>query len=170
MHTGNEPTNRMSTYQLDSFFSRMADELECPFFLAFARRQKCKCQMAPKYEECQIGQFGSNNQPVATDNTTGNEAGRAVSSMALTISHLQWREGREGEETDQMDLERMKNWFCQPNEPTAFLPSSLAPPCIGVSGCLTDCDGQCNGCPSILRRSERRATMFPRSALSVKIN
>ena len=112
----------------------------------------------------------SNNQPVATDNTTGNEAGRAVSSMALTISHLQWREGREGEETDQMDLERMKNWFCQPNEPTAFLPSSLAPPCIGVSGCLTDCDGQCNGCPSILRRSERRATMFPRSALSVKIN
>ena len=41
-------------------------------------------------------QFGSNNQPVATDNTTGNEAGRAVSSMALTISHLQRREGKEG--------------------------------------------------------------------------
>ena len=74
----------------------MADELECPFFLAFARRQKCKCQMAPKYKECQMGLFGSDNQPVATDNTTGNEAGRAVSSMALTISHLQRREGKEG--------------------------------------------------------------------------
>ena len=74
----------------------MADELECPFFLAFARRQKCKCQTATKYKECQIGQSGSNNQPVATDNTTGNEAGRAVSSVALTISHLHWREGKEG--------------------------------------------------------------------------
>ena len=35
--------------------------------------------------------------------------------------------GREGGETDQMDLERMKNWFCQPNEPSAFLTPSLRP-------------------------------------------
>ena len=68
----------------------------------------------------------------------------------------------EGEETDQMDLERMKNWFCQPNERThrllSFLPRSA--PCTGVSGCLTDCDGDVNAMvvrprPSTLRRSVR---------------
>ena len=80
-----------------------------------------------------MGLFGSDNQPVATDNTTGNEAGRQ-GSFLHGVDHLSSpKEGGkggsegEGEETDQMDLERMKNWFCQPNEPTAFVPPRPAP-------------------------------------------
>ena len=169
MHTGNEPTpntNRMSTYQLASFFSRMADELECPFFLAFARRQKCKCQMAPKYKECQMGLFGSDNQPVATDNTTGNEAGRQ-GSFLHGVDHLSspkegGKGGSEGEggRGDRSNGSRKDEKLVLPTKRAHRLRPSA--PCTGVSGCLTDCDGDVNAMvvrprPSTLRLSERTA-------------
>ena len=37
-----------------------------------------------------------------------------------------------------MDLERMKNWFCQPNEPTASLPSFLPRSALHRSEWLPD--------------------------------
>ena len=66
---------------------------------------------------------GTNNQPVATDNTTGNEAGRAVSSMALTISHLQrrveWGRGR----GDRSNGSRKDEKLVLPTKRTHRLPS-----------------------------------------------
>ena len=61
-----------------------------PIFLGICEETKMQMSDGTKVQRMSNG---TNNQPVATDNTTGNEAGRAVSSMALTISHLQRRVG-----------------------------------------------------------------------------
>ena len=124
---------------------------ECRFFLAFAWRKNNANVRRPRSTSRPTRPW-----PTSSRNTTG---------TALTISHLKRGEGgkeRGGRrrETDQMDLERMKNWFCQPNELDA--PPAFEWQASRQAG-LCDCNVR-------LARLSGDNVPAPRSALSVKIN